>query len=657
MKNVIQKIAKRILTRQVLAGVFLGVVVLGLLFVLSPQAAFASPKELDLGDYKNTCSSWTDIACQAGYILGWLIHIIQVALAYLIAMLADGTIILINYGLKMLTFPAVQAGFSVCLGIVNLVFVMSLIIIAFQIILGIHEGEAKKQLSKVILAAILVNFSYLFAGLLLDASNVFTTFFTKTVTSDNIYIALNPGLFQTISASATSSNSPGFWGMIISQLAALAFTGIVLVIMIAVFATTLVRNLYVACLLMVMPLTWAMWVFPGLEEHHSKWWTNFMKWGVTMLPTMTFFMYLAITAAVQMQEMQKSGVAVMPPTDYPLFDAVMNILIVGGIMVAGLKISQEAGGISASAALGAAKKTAGYLANNPLTKPVTQKISGAVSNKLTDMAGSKNFAARWAGKAAVLTGIAGGAATFAHGREHDLEESSKARYGNMSKEQLSKLALTTTSSAEKAKIMMALSKQKGGVKELAKLTGGPAKLAELSDAYHAETHKEASSLEGVKDAIKDNPFELAQSLGGDEYKKISAVTGLPMTQGEAAVLYMRKNGIAKELGPEQVAKNPELVAEIKNDPKFLASFESNASIEAIKELKLKLDPTGATKADIDAKYAAVKAAKQAIADNGGVASAALKNARDQAVAALKAATGTGAGRALRYLDQSIRNEP
>lgn len=634
-----------ITTKRLVIGLLLAIVILG---VGMATRAYAADEVVDLAGYKNTCSRW-DPVCHLGWAIGWLISAFQMALAYLIALLADGTIVLIQYGVKMLTFPAVQAGFNVCLGIVNLVFVMSLIIISFQIILGVHEGEAKKQLAKVILAAILVNFSLLIAGLLLDASNVFTTFFTDTVTSKNIYVALNPGLFHKISQSSFGDGSPGFWGILVPQLAGLLFTGVVLVIMIAVFATAFVRNLYVACLLMVMPLTWAMWVFPGLEEHHKKWWTNFMKWGVTMLPTMTFFMYLAITAAIQMQQMSTADAASLPQTNYPLFNAVMNILIVGGIMVAGLKISQEAGGISATAALGAAKKTAGFIANNPLTKPVTQKISGAVSSKLTDMAGSKNFAARWAGKTAVMTGIAGGAATFAHGREHDLEESSKTRYGNMTKEQLSKLALTTTSSAEKAKIMMALSKQKGGVKELAKLTGGPAKLAELSDAYHAETHKDASSLEGVKDAIKDNPFELAQGLGGDEYKKLG--------QGAAAVAYMRKNGIAKELGPEQIAKNPELVAEIKNDPKFLASFESNASIAAVDELKLKLDPTGSIKVDIDAKYAAVKKAKQDIADNGGVASTTLAAARKKATDELKALTEKGAGRALRYLDQSIRNEP
>lgn len=515
MLRQIKKIFPRRFAQRLIVGLALGVLIFG---VAGLQPEMASAAALP----NNTCGTF-DLSCKLGYAIGSILQVIQQALAWLITLLADGTIVLINYGVKMLDFPAVQAGFRVCLGVVNLIFVMALIVISFKIILDINSGEAKKGLVKVIMAAILVNFSFLIAGLLLDVSNVFTTFFANTVTSKNIYVALNPNLFETIpnSAFTNSDAGPGFWNIIIPQLASLLFTALILIIMLAVFATTFVRNLRVACLLLVMPLTWGMWVFPGLEKHHKEWWESFMKWGVTMLPTMMFFMYLAITAASKMSTIDVRNT--LPRSQWPIFDSILNILIIGGIMVAGLKISQEAGGISASAALGATKSAAGYAAKIPgvgMARRATERglfkpAAGKFATFASDMAGSgeagwKGGAKRILGKSLLMSGAAKTAADYSH-MAHQIDDVMKKEYGDnkdvLSSVQTVNVAMAAKTDIGKAEAYAALKRKgEGAFKEILSRKGGAEKLAGLMEAYGGYTHNSA------KDLIKESS-DLKKVLG------------------------------------------------------------------------------------------------------------------------------------------------
>ncbi len=601
--------------------------------------------------------------------LSKLIHGLVDGINFLLSMLTAMMVVLIRwmieFGTQIMSLPIVQNGFKVCLNLINLLFVMGLIISAFQIILGIDEGGAKSRIKNVIIAALLVNFSFLIAGFLLDISNVFTHYFLTHFTTADIAEAFSLKHLELI-INPTGQDVDTFTQLFASlplALFSIILTALVLIIMIAVFATALVRTLWVALLLTVMPLTWGMWIFPGLSKYTSKWWDHFIQQGVVVLPTITFFIFLTVSTS---NLLKPTSTPLVNPTGpwNEMLKALLQMCILGGFLVGGLKISQAAGGITAGAARGAAAKVGGGIAKYTGAKRFGQFAAGGLSKGLTNMAGSNNLAARTLGKLGVLTGVAGGAATFAHGREHDLEEQAKTRYGSMDKEQLSKLAMTTTSETEKAKIMMMLAKQKGGIKELAGMSGGAAALTGLSNAYHNQTHKDASSLDGVKDAIKENPLELAQALGGDEYRKDPA-TGRSLTRGEAAVKYMKKNGIASglQLSKAQLDANPEIIQAAIDDPKFLASLDSGAAITTLENIKKKVDVNGTIAVNLKTQYQLVQTSRQAFEDVKTIPNfppaqlKQLKDARDQAVRDFKAATATGPGKVLRYLDQSIRSEP
>lgn len=67
----------------------------------------------------------------------------------------------------------VRAGFAFTAGIANIFLILIFIIIAFAYILKLETFQAKKSLPKLIMVALLINFSLVFIGMLIDISNIF----------------------------------------------------------------------------------------------------------------------------------------------------------------------------------------------------------------------------------------------------------------------------------------------------------------------------------------------------------------------------------------------------------------------------------------------------------------------------------------------------
>jgi len=447
--------------------------------------------------------------------IGKLLTYVQKFLALFIGLLADGSIALIHMGTTVLQLPVIQIGFNVCLSFVNLIFVMALIVIAFQIILDYHASDAKSKLAKVIMGAVLINFSLLIAGFLLDISNVFTIFFLKNVTSEGLRTALNTDAFADLARVFAQNNGFQEIAIFAGQLFGVIFTGIILVILIAVFATALMRILWVAALLIVMPLTWGFWVFPGLSKYTGQWWDQFIKWGVVVLPSMTFFLYIALQATTGTAKFLG-----MNGNEGTFFGGIIQLLILGGLMVAGLKIGQAAGGITAGAAMGAAKKAGGW-ASKPLYNKYTkrwlaQPAAGKIAGISSSWAGSNNLFKQIIGKGAVMSGAASAAAGYSH-IDHQLEEDMKKQYAGVGVGDRVKIAMKASTPYGKAEAFLAL-KEKGddAFKKIIEQPGGAEKLKQLMGAYgeysHENTKEILKATPALKKVLSANP-EAAFAVG------------------------------------------------------------------------------------------------------------------------------------------------
>ncbi len=63
----------------------------------------------------------------------------------------------------------------------NIFFIIILLYVAIKIILGLGGGEGKKMIAKVVIAALLINFSLFFTGVVIDASNILGLVFYNKV--------------------------------------------------------------------------------------------------------------------------------------------------------------------------------------------------------------------------------------------------------------------------------------------------------------------------------------------------------------------------------------------------------------------------------------------------------------------------------------------
>lgn len=354
--NFLKKISNK---RVLVAGLLLGIVLIGLLFPVLSHAA-NEPYEAFLDD----CGI-TDVVCGIQNIVIGLLWVIGSLFGILTVFFASLTSWLIHFGTVIIGLPVVRSGFAVTLSVANLVFVMALIVSAFQVILGINERNAKKMISLVILAAILVNFSFLIAGFLLDISNVFTEFFAGSVTAKKFAESFGKNNLDKVLIPSPNGLNVEEWStfFLIFQVSILRII-LYMITAIALLATaimTLVRNIWVAFLLLLMPLSWAMWGFPMLQKYHKEWWDNFLKWGLIYLPSMTFFLWLALETAKNIETFSKAQGAIFPVSgggfEAVLAQAAINIiqiLILVGLMIGGLKIAQKLGGAGSNIGMGLA---------------------------------------------------------------------------------------------------------------------------------------------------------------------------------------------------------------------------------------------------------------------------------------------------------------
>jgi hypothetical protein len=253
--------------------------------------------------------------------------------------------------------PTVRTGYSIALGFANLGFVLGIIVIAVATILRSQTYGIKQILWKLVAVAIFVNFGLVVTKPIVTFSDSMTSYFVNAIggtggtadfamnvankfrlqqlapastisaedqaTAQNAYMSqcesigwrdfvpvlgpLIPGgghsiIFQDPNCSklynvATNKNpNDDFVANLMVLLFSFIFTCVVLLALLALSVLLIVRYVWLAMLLILLPLAWATYPFPRFGSHFSKWWDNFTKW--TFFPALAmFFIYVALLTA------------------------------------------------------------------------------------------------------------------------------------------------------------------------------------------------------------------------------------------------------------------------------------------------------------------------------------------------------------------------
>ncbi|MFH1192933.1 MAG: hypothetical protein V1656_01285 [Candidatus Jorgensenbacteria bacterium] len=262
----------------------------------------------------------------------------------------------------------VTVGWTIVRDIANLGFVLVIIVIAFATILRLENYGAKKLLPRLIMAAILVNFSLQIGASIIGFSQVITDFFfTKISLSPGDIGATLLGAFgpQKFLAGAQDPSGVvtegvaiavnlvvGPWLITIFNLIML-FTILVLAFML------LIRFLALSFLLVIAPITWLFFVIPALQGQFSKWWGKFLQWTF-FAPATSFFLYLSFTTAQGLDKLWKGkGEATLTGLDavfQSIFRDGMNVILLSGFLIGGLIVAQQMSITGAAGAMGLMQK-------------------------------------------------------------------------------------------------------------------------------------------------------------------------------------------------------------------------------------------------------------------------------------------------------------
>lgn len=342
-----------------------------------------------------------------------------------LSVLAWITEVVLAMSTQVVNSTPVRTGFPIALAVTNMGFVAAVIIIAVATILRYGDYVVKKTLPKLIAAALLVNFSLVFAGAILNFADQFTLYFLREISpaastgssftnfSSAMAGAFNPqreflskiddnsGGNQQLEGTA-SVVGKGFGNLIIpiTSVSFTLFTLIaILLTMVAFVALLLIRYVYLVVLLIVMPFVWLMWIFPGTKSYFSDWWKKFLK-QVFFAPVAVFFLYLAILTAGAMSGTGTGG-AVGVSTNLAasetgnaiadFFGGAMvgsvqnslNSLIIIGLMMGGMFAASKVGAAGASAAQKAVVAGTGAIGLG-----LHSRAPGAVARKMTSMPSS-----------------------------------------------------------------------------------------------------------------------------------------------------------------------------------------------------------------------------------------------------------------------------
>ncbi len=196
--------------------------------------------------------------------------------------------------------PVLYFMWTIVRNFVNLFFILILLIIAFGTIFDNPRYNYKELLPKLIIAALLINFSFLIGRVLIDVSNLLSSVFLNSVGSNVGQIWANG--FGASKLIATNGSG------ILSQALSVEQAGIKVIItvlfsIILIFVggfTMLIAGLMALIripvlwfLLVVSPIAWIASILPTTRQWTTKWWQEFLSWTFFM-PIYLFSMMFGI---------------------------------------------------------------------------------------------------------------------------------------------------------------------------------------------------------------------------------------------------------------------------------------------------------------------------------------------------------------------------
>lgn len=252
----------------------------------------------------------------------------------------------IGFGDKQPTI--VLMGWTIVRDVMNMIFILAMIVMSLATILRIEKYNYKTILVKLILMALLINFSLVISTTIISVFDVLIKIFMPTAGLKDItalMLSIVKGGFHAAQGGAITG--------ILSAITEIIFMLIMLIVFLSLTGLFVVRMVGLYVLVILSPVAYALNILPDTQEYAKKWWTTFFKyliWG----PVAMFFIRLTVVLT------ENGGLNGIGTTNSDF-----TFVILAGFMAAAVLVSKQAGMMGSEAIVGTAEKAMGAIAGSP----------------------------------------------------------------------------------------------------------------------------------------------------------------------------------------------------------------------------------------------------------------------------------------------------
>ncbi|MDP2708502.1 MAG: hypothetical protein Q8O93_00400 [bacterium] len=301
-------------------------------------------------------------------VIGWIAFLLSYVIGYIATVAIDVLIWVAQFN-NIIGVDAVVKGWVIVRDLSNMFFILILLVIAFATILRLPNYEWKKLLPKLLIMAVLINFSKTICGLIIDFSQVimltFVNGFAETGTGH--FVAMfKMETYGSLTGVKDLANEQGSGMAVAAGIIMGVFAMLVSVIVILVMLGVLVMRIIMLWVYTILsPIAFLAAAFPAGQKYASQWWGEFSK-NVIIGPVLAFFIWLALLTAgtssdnlsvsVGMLDAKTgntiSGVKSEVVSPNALFSTrnFQSYIITLALLIGGLMVTQQIGGMAASIA-------------------------------------------------------------------------------------------------------------------------------------------------------------------------------------------------------------------------------------------------------------------------------------------------------------------
>ena len=300
------------------------------------------------------------------FVVGAIASLILVICGWILGLAISGIITIVSYN-NFINEPSIVQAWVVVRDLCNMFFILILLLISFATILRIETYQWKKILPKLLIMAVLINFSKTICGLLIDFSQVIMLTFTNAFSDGggNFVKALRVKDFL-----AVTKNQASWWDEtnknlnLTTTVAAMMFVIILMVVatvaLLAIMIVFLMRMIMLWIYIILSPFAFLLMAFPAGQKYASQWWSEFVKYLING-PILAFFIWLTLIVMNQAPKFENSVFFDKVTGDLGGQSATIQALQTGtfisfilaiGMLVGGLMISQQIGGLGAAWGMG-----------------------------------------------------------------------------------------------------------------------------------------------------------------------------------------------------------------------------------------------------------------------------------------------------------------